>query len=136
MSPQSVVPFLRLSRQVTDLSERFTLDRITKSPAVFDKVKLSWMNGQHLRGLGDEKVRQATTHLPAPHRLLPWTAEGPLLFGSLPFSFLPLTLPLIANAAGRGAGCRQGGGAGPRQARGQRLHPGSGSPLTGRPGAR
>lgn len=34
---------------VEELTEAFALDRITKSAAVFDKVKLSWMNGQHLR---------------------------------------------------------------------------------------
>jgi glutamyl-tRNA synthetase len=34
---------------VEELWEAFTLDRITKSAAVFDRVKLSWMNGQHLR---------------------------------------------------------------------------------------
>lgn len=36
---------------IDDIAAKFTLDRITKSPAVFDKVKLSWMNGQHLRAL-------------------------------------------------------------------------------------
>ncbi|GAX75803.1 hypothetical protein CEUSTIGMA_g3246.t1 [Chlamydomonas eustigma] len=41
---------------VPELSDRFNLERITKSPAVFDKVKLSWMNGQHLRSMGEEKV--------------------------------------------------------------------------------
>jgi len=36
---------------VEELYEAFQLERITKSPAVFDKTKLSWMNGQHLRAL-------------------------------------------------------------------------------------
>lgn len=31
------------------LQQKFALERITKSAAVFDKVKLAWMNGQHLR---------------------------------------------------------------------------------------
>ncbi|KAG1667775.1 hypothetical protein FOA52_010812 [Chlamydomonas sp. UWO 241] len=39
---------------VDDLTAKFGLDRITKSPAVFDKVKLGWMNGQHLKELGEE----------------------------------------------------------------------------------
>jgi len=30
-----------------ELIEKFALDRITKSGAVFDKTKLSWMNGEH-----------------------------------------------------------------------------------------
>lgn len=34
-----------------ELVEAFTIDRITKSAAVFDKAKLNWMNGQHLRAL-------------------------------------------------------------------------------------
>jgi hypothetical protein len=34
---------------VEELTQAFSLDRITKSAAVFDKVKLNWMNGQHLR---------------------------------------------------------------------------------------
>jgi glutamyl/glutaminyl-tRNA synthetase len=41
---------------VEELQEAFTIERITKSPAVFDKVKLSWMNGQHLRALPAEEV--------------------------------------------------------------------------------
>lgn len=40
-----------------ELVKKFSIDRITKSAAVFDKVKLSWMNGQHLRALPeDERV--------------------------------------------------------------------------------
>ncbi len=32
-----------------ELIERFTLDRVSKSPAVFDEKKLRWMNGRYLR---------------------------------------------------------------------------------------
>ena len=39
-----------------ELQQKFSLERITKSAAVFDKTKLSWMNGQYLRALPDEKV--------------------------------------------------------------------------------
>jgi len=38
------------------LCEAFSLERITKSAAVFDKTKLSWMNGQHLRALPADEV--------------------------------------------------------------------------------
>eukprot|EP00193_Tetraselmis_chui_P022775 CAMPEP_0177772838 /NCGR_PEP_ID=MMETSP0491_2-20121128/12499_1 /TAXON_ID=63592 /ORGANISM="Tetraselmis chuii, Strain PLY429" /LENGTH=578 /DNA_ID=CAMNT_0019290801 /DNA_START=66 /DNA_END=1802 /DNA_ORIENTATION=+ len=41
---------------VEELCETFSIDRITKSAAVFDKVKLSWMNGQHLRAYGEEEL--------------------------------------------------------------------------------
>ncbi len=39
-----------------ELQQKFSLERITKSAAVFDKTKLSWMNGQYLRALPDEEV--------------------------------------------------------------------------------
>lgn len=35
------------------LIERFSLDRVSKSNAVFDLVKLTWMNGQYIRALSD-----------------------------------------------------------------------------------
>jgi glutamyl-tRNA synthetase len=38
-----------------ELVERFTLDRVTKSPAVFDYEKLTWLNGVYLRGLPPEE---------------------------------------------------------------------------------
>ncbi|KAG8057932.1 hypothetical protein GUJ93_ZPchr0002g25244 [Zizania palustris] len=36
---------------IDDLVEKFTINRVNKSGAVFDAVKLKWMNGQHLRSL-------------------------------------------------------------------------------------
>ena len=39
-----------------ELIEAFSLDRITKSPAVFDMKKLRWINGQHLRALPTEQL--------------------------------------------------------------------------------
>jgi glutamyl-tRNA synthetase len=35
-----------------DLIEKFRLDRVSRSPAVFDEQKLRWMNGHYIRGLG------------------------------------------------------------------------------------
>lgn len=40
-----------------ELCEKFSLDRITKSGAVFDKTKLCWMNGQHLRALDENDMQ-------------------------------------------------------------------------------
>ncbi|MGZ4430926.1 MAG: glutamate--tRNA ligase, partial [Gaiellales bacterium] len=37
-----------------ELIERFTLDRVNRSPAVFDFQKLEWLNGEHLRALSHE----------------------------------------------------------------------------------
>ena len=41
-----------------ELVERFTLERVTKSPAVFDFQKLEWLNGEHLRALPPDAVRR------------------------------------------------------------------------------
>src|SRR5262249_44697667 len=38
-----------------ELVERFTLDRVGKSPAIFDYEKLTWMNGVFLRALSLEE---------------------------------------------------------------------------------
>ncbi|KAF5840403.1 non-discriminatory gln-glu-trna synthetase, partial [Dunaliella salina] len=40
-----------------ELASKFSLDRITKSAAVFDKTKFSWMNGQHIKMLPEEQLR-------------------------------------------------------------------------------
>jgi len=41
-----------------ELVERFTLDRITKGPAVFDFQKLEWLNGEHLRALPPDRYAE------------------------------------------------------------------------------
>ena len=41
--------------ETEELVELFSTDRINKSPAVFDTVKLNWMNGQHIRLMPAEK---------------------------------------------------------------------------------
>ncbi|KAL5562301.1 hypothetical protein UlMin_032048 [Ulmus minor] len=38
------------------LVEKFTIDRVNKSGAIFDSTKLRWMNGQHLRALPSEEL--------------------------------------------------------------------------------
>jgi glutamyl-tRNA synthetase len=37
---------------IPELQERFRLERVSKSPAVFDEQKLRWMNGRYLREMG------------------------------------------------------------------------------------
>ncbi len=39
-----------------DLKRLFTLKRLTKSPARFDRKKLDWLNGQHIRMLTPEQL--------------------------------------------------------------------------------
>jgi glutamyl-tRNA synthetase len=42
-----------------ELKERFSLDRVSRNPAVFDEQKLRWMNGRYLRELSvDELTRR------------------------------------------------------------------------------
>lgn len=62
---------------VQDLQERFSLDRITKSAAVFDKTKLGWMNGQHIRNLPEAELESMLGEL--------WVAAGILNNVSSPF---------------------------------------------------
>jgi glutamyl-tRNA synthetase len=39
-----------------ELKERFSLERVSRSPAVFDEQKLRWMNGRYLRELPVEEL--------------------------------------------------------------------------------
>jgi glutamyl-tRNA synthetase len=53
--------------QRDELIERFTLDRVSPSPAQFDYAKLDWMNGVYLRELPLQEYA---------HRLLLWLGEN------------------------------------------------------------
>lgn len=53
-----------------ELIEGFTLERVSKNPAVFDEEKLSWMNGIYIRELGASKLTA---------RLIPLWKEAGLL---------------------------------------------------------
>jgi glutamyl-tRNA synthetase len=49
-----------------ELIERFTIERVGRSPAVFDARKLRWMNGRYMRELPlDEYERRLADHLRA-----------------------------------------------------------------------
>ncbi|XP_038973583.1 glutamate--tRNA ligase, chloroplastic/mitochondrial-like [Phoenix dactylifera] len=41
---------------IDQLVEKFSINRVNKSGAIFDSTKLRWMNGQHLRALPSEKL--------------------------------------------------------------------------------
>jgi glutamyl-tRNA synthetase len=41
-----------------ELIERFSLERVSKNPAVFDEQKLRWMNGRYLRELDPDQLRR------------------------------------------------------------------------------
>ena len=38
-----------------EMIEKFSLDGVSKSPAIFDEVKLRWLNGEYLKAMGDEE---------------------------------------------------------------------------------
>ena len=52
-----------------ELIERFTLERVSPSPAQFDYAKLDWMNGVYLRELAAAGVRAPARHLARRERL-------------------------------------------------------------------
>jgi len=41
---------------IKDLIEKFTLEKVSKNPAIFDNVKLQWMNGCYIRELPVDKL--------------------------------------------------------------------------------
>lgn len=41
---------------IAELIEKFSLDRVQKSPARFDEQRLLWLNGQHIRALSLEEL--------------------------------------------------------------------------------
>ena len=67
--PDALVNFLALLGWAPDgettimsrdeLVERFSLERVTPSPAQFDYAKLDWMNGMYIRALSEEDFAQA-----------------------------------------------------------------------------
>jgi glutamyl-tRNA synthetase len=50
-----------------ELVERFSLDRVSSSPAQFDYQKLDWLNGVYLRALPEDELS---------HRLVLWLGEN------------------------------------------------------------
>jgi len=71
--PEAIVNFLALlgwspgeEREIfsiKELAERFSLDRVSKNPAVFDIDKLNWMNGQYIKNTPTQRI----TELAIPH---------------------------------------------------------------------
>src|SRR5205807_6486763 len=67
--PEALVNFLALLGWAPDgettimsrdeLVERFTLERVSPSPAQFDYGKLDWMNGMYIRALSEEEFARA-----------------------------------------------------------------------------
>jgi glutamyl-tRNA synthetase len=66
-----------------ELIERFSLDRVVSSPAVFDYQKLDWMNGVYLRNLQPDEYA---------HFLCKWLAEHGI---DWPQETVNATVPLV-----------------------------------------
>ena len=62
-SPAGNEEFLTLK----ELEENFTLEGLSKSPAIFDIEKLKWMNGEYIRRMSPEEFRKAADN---------WLREG------------------------------------------------------------
>jgi len=77
------------------LAREFSLDRISKNPAIFDFEKLEWMNGVHIREMAAGELAE---------RMLPWLVEAGLTtpedFSARPAWYEAL-VPLIAERAKR-----------------------------------
>jgi len=66
--PETLVNFLTLlgwspgdGREMMSLEEIvdcFSLDRVSKNPAIFDETKLTWMNGQYIQRISDDQLLQ------------------------------------------------------------------------------
>ena len=49
---------------LTELIEKFSLDGINKSPAIFDETKMKWLSGEYIKEMSDEEfVRRADKFL-------------------------------------------------------------------------
>jgi glutamyl-tRNA synthetase len=79
-----------MSRQ--ELVENFSLDRIGKTGAIFNKDKLDWMNGVYIRGLSAAEFTQRA--LPFLEKALPPEVKRPLDVG-----YVRRMMPLIQERA-------------------------------------
>ena len=66
------------------IKDNFTLDRVTKSAAIFDQEKLDWMNGVYVRQLSPEELA---------HRMLPYLERD------LPGDLLPVDVDYLGRIA-------------------------------------
>ncbi len=89
--PEAMVNFLALLGwawddhttifSIDDLIEKFSLKKVSKSPAVFDMDKLDWMNGHYIRELTVEELT---------YRLIPvWRQAGLLLSDEVDLRDMP-----------------------------------------------
>jgi glutamyl-tRNA synthetase len=75
-----------------EIISNFSLDRVSKTAAVFNNEKLDWMNGIYIRNLSVEEL--ATRAVPFLEKELPDTVKRPL-----DISYVRLIIPLIQERA-------------------------------------
>ncbi|GJP41602.1 hypothetical protein CLOM_g1256 [Closterium sp. NIES-68] len=73
----------------TQLVEKFSLSRVTKSAAIFDNAKLRWINGQHFRQLDEEASTQVLAEQ--------WHASGLLTSADTSSSTVQMAAALVRN---------------------------------------
>jgi len=66
--PEAVVNYLALlgwssadAKEIMPMEEmisKFSIDRVSKNPAIFDPVKLNWMNGYYIRNIDQKRLSQ------------------------------------------------------------------------------
>jgi len=83
-----------------DLVRQFTLERISKTPAIFDRAKLEWMNGVYIRRL--EPPQFASLAMPFLEKGLPSQTPRPLSL-----DYVTRVAPLIQERARTLAECPQ-----------------------------
>lgn len=62
-----------------ELEKEFSLDRVSRSPAVFDSVKLKWMNGNYIRKLSDREAASTAFPYLAAAGLVPGSDAGNMM---------------------------------------------------------
>ncbi len=82
--PEAMVNFLALLGwspggeeeifSLKDIKEQFSLDRVAKSPAVFDMEKLNWLNGHYIRQTSLERITELS---------IPFLRQGGYLEGDM-----------------------------------------------------
>ena len=107
------------------LIENFSLERVSKSPAVFDEQKLRWMNGRYLREMEPAELARRLEELLGREGLQPAVEVAQEKMQTLadfwPLAGVPRGAPALRReGVAQGDGARRGGGDPLRRARGAR----------------
>src|SRR5690606_31643082 len=62
---------------IDELIEKFTVEKISKSPAIFDRQKLDWMNGVYIRRCDLDRLTDEAAERLRDAGILPAELDGP-----------------------------------------------------------